>query len=316
MAADPARLPRVGLDIGGTTIKGGVIDAALGDELAADAVAFDPEAPSGEIWRRSADLVRTLEARSGARFDRIGVGCAGLFDRDSGVVLASANMPNLVGHSLTDGIAAALGGGPRVILENDANVAAFGEQWFGAGRDVTDMVFLTLGTGVGGGVILDNRIFLGPRGNAGEIGHIVVHPRPGGSEYDAPHRPELECACGSYGCVEKLISATSAKRRAAARGLSTDLEELCDRARRSAGPERDLLRQIGRDLGSALATLVTLFDVGTFVIGGGFGAALDLMEAGAREVLEDRRYGTDPVQVLPAALGNDAGWIGAARLGC
>lgn len=304
----------LGVDVGGTTIKGGVVDVSTGARLVEGSEPFDKGVPADEIWARIAKLVRRLEGEIGTTFPRIGVGCAGLFDRSTGVVLASANMPNLEGERLPGGVEAALGGTRRVHLENDANVAAFGEQWLGAGVDVEDLVLVTLGTGVGGGIVLGNELFLGPRGNAGELGHVVVHPRPTGSPFDAPYFKELECNCGSYGCGERLISATATARRARARGLTDDLVTLCDAARADDGPERALLHAIGRDLGSTLATMVTLFDVGNFAIGGGFGAALDLLLPGAKEVLGERRYGTMPVQVLPAKLGGDAGWIGAARL--
>lgn len=304
----------LGLDVGGTTIKGGVLDPTTGEILARGVRPYDRDVPAAEIHARAADLVVELEATASTSVHRaIGVGCAGLFDRQTGEVLASANMQNLVGTSLSSGIAAA-SRGRKVTIENDANTAAFGEQWFGAGRDEPDLVLVTLGTGVGGGIVMNDQLFLGPTGAAGEIGHIAIHSRPGKSEYDAPYDPDLECSCGSYGCLERLVSATAVSRRARARGLTEDLPELADRARRGSGPEAAFLHQVGRDLGAGLATVVILFDVDFFAIGGGFGAAADLLEKGALEVLEERRYGTRPARIAPATLGSDAGWIGAARL--
>lgn len=309
----------LGLDVGGTTIKGGVLDPATGDVLARGSRPYDRDVHASEIHRRAADLVLELEEVAGrGSHSTIGVGCAGLFDRVSGNVVASANMPNLVGTSLSKGISEAIGG-RRFLIENDANTAAFGEQWFGAGRNEPDLVLVTLGTGVGGGVVLKDQLFLGPTGGAGEIGHIVIHPRPapggGGSEYDLPYSKDLECTCGSYGCLERLVSATAVMRRAKARDLDTDLPTLADRARAGSQAEADFLHQVGRDLGAGLATVVTLFDVDFFAIGGGFGAALDLLEKGAHEVLSERRYGSRVARIMPATLGSDAGWIGAARLG-
>lgn len=316
--ADAAGGPLVGLDFGGTTIKGGVIDRGGVEILATGSAPFDQDAPHDEIYRRAADLARSLEAEADAgAAAAVGVGCAGLFNRATGEVLASANMQNLVGTSLTGGVSEALDG-RRVVIENDANVAAYGEQWLGAGRDERDLVLVTLGTGVGGGIVIDDELFTGPGGNAGEIGHVVICQRPSSrpelSPYDGPYSEELECACGSYGCLERLVSATAAMRRARAAGLTDHLPDLSSIARAKDGPERALLHQIGRDLGAGLATLVTLFDVNVFAIGGGFGAALDLLKPGADEVLQERRYGTRETQVLPATLGSDAGWIGAARL--
>ena len=304
----------LGIDVGGTTIKGGVVSVEDGARVVEGIESFDKDVPAAEIWRRVAALVQRLEGACGQTFQRIGVGCAGLFDRGTGEVLASANMPNLEGHYLTSGVEAALGGTREVRLENDANVAAFGEQWWGAGQGVKDLVLVTLGTGVGGGVVIDDELFLGPRGNAGELGHVVVYPKPSGGPYDAPYAKELECPCGSYGCGERLISASAASRRARDAGLTGDLRAIADAARNSNGPERALMHTIGRDLGATLATMVTLFDVGHFAIGGGFGAALDVLQSGAEEVLLERRYGDAPVTLIGAKLGGDAGWIGAARL--
>lgn len=311
---DLGRTPLVGLDFGGTTIKGGVIRAGGGEPICMDSAPFDSAAPAAEIYRRAAELTLRLEERAElGPAASVGVGCAGLFNRATGEVLASANMKNLVGTSLSDGVSAALGGRP-VVIENDANVAAYGEQWLGAGLHERDLVLVTLGTGVGGGVVLGDHLFVGPGGNAGEVGHVVICQRPGGSEYDAPYFEELECSCGSYGCLERLVSATAVMRRAKAQGLTSDLPELCRIARERDGDERAFLHRVGRDLGAGLATLVTLFDVTVFAVGGGFGAALDLLKPGAHEAMAERRYGTQEAKIVPATLGSDAGWIGAARL--
>ncbi|QDV08833.1 Glucokinase [Planctomycetes bacterium Poly30] len=306
--------PLMGLDFGGTTIKGGVIRASGGPPVCMDSAPFDEAAPAHEIYRRAAELARRLEDKAGlGPIQGLGVGCAGLFNRATGEVLASANMKNLVGTSLSEGVSKALGGRP-VVIENDANVAAYGEQWLGAGLHERDLVLLTLGTGVGGGIVLDDHLFIGPGGSAGEVGHMVIVQRPGGSEYDAPYFPELQCSCGSYGCLERLVSATAAMRRAKAAGVTPNLPELCRLGREQDGKERALLHQIGRDLGAGLATLVTLFDVNVFAIGGGFGAALDVLKPGVMEAMAERRYGTLEPTVVEATLGSDAGWIGAARL--
>jgi glucokinase len=306
--------PLVGLDFGGTTIKGGVIRASGGSAVCTGSAPFEQSAPADEIYRRAGALALELEAKAGlGPAEGVGVGCAGIFHRATGEVLASANMQNLVGTSLSEGVSKALGG-RHVVIENDANVAAYGEQWLGAGLHERDLILVTLGTGVGGGVVLSDQLFTGPGGNAGEVGHMVICQKPSNSAYDAPYFPELECACGSYGCLERLVSATAAMRRAKGAGVTPDLPELCRLARETDGRERALLHQIGRDLGSGLATLVTLFDVNVFAIGGGFGAALDVLKPGALESMAERRYGTREPIIVEATLGSDAGWIGAARL--
>jgi glucokinase len=295
----------VGLDIGGTSIKGGAITAG-GEILARGSRSFDAGVPAAEIFARCASLARELA------FDgTLGVGCAGLFDRATGVADASANMPNLVGESLTVGIARehAL---PvdRIHLENDANAAAVGEQWLGGGQGARDLVFVTLGTGIGGGLILDGKLFIGPGGKAGEFGHMAVRPQAA----KQPDDGELHCKCGAYGCVERLASATAAKARARNRGLGDDLKRISAAALAAAGPERDLMHAIGRDLGQAMADTVLLLDVPLFVVGGGFGGALEALRPGIEELLRERIYGRPPAQVVAAKLGQDAGWIGSARL--
>lgn len=303
----------IGLDFGGMSIKGGAVRGSTGEVVARGSRPFAPDVGADEILDRAAALVAELESASGSRAERVGLGCAGLFDRTSGTVLASANMPNLVGESLSEGVGRRIGD-REVLVENDANVAAFGEQWLGAGRGESSMALLTLGTGVGGGIVLFDQLFVGPAGNAGEIGHTVIHPRPSGSHYDGTFHEELVCPCGSYGCLERLVSATAAKRRARQAGLTDDLPALAQLAREAEGEERRLLHEIGRDLGSGLSTLVTLFNIEFFVIGGGFGGALDVLEGGAHERLAEQRYGDGAARIVPATLGSDAGWIGAARL--
>jgi glucokinase len=139
---------------------------------------------------------------------------------------------------------------------------------------------------------------------AGEVGHMMVDPNG------------MRCGCGRLGCMETLASATATMQRAAESGLVTDLSQLAEAARRGDGPERKLLREVGCDLGRGLASVVTLLDVRCFVIGGGFGAALDTLVEGAHAGLAERCFGerVGAVRILPAELGADAGWIGAARL--
>lgn len=295
----------VGLDIGGTSIKGGAI-SAHGQTLARGGRPFDRTVPATEIFKRCADLARELEFEA-----TLGVGCAGLFDRATGVADASANMPNLVGESLTHGISAQLGIAPeRIHLENDANAAAVGEQWLGGGQGERDLLFVTLGTGIGGGIVLDGQLFIGPGGKAGEFGHVSIRP----AEAKRPDDGDLRCKCGAIGCIERLASATAAMARARNLGLGDDLPRIAADAVAREGPARDLMHSIGRDLGEAMSQAVMLLDVPLFVVGGGFGGALEALRPGIEEVLARRAYGRPPARVVAARLGSDAGWIGAARL--
>lgn len=293
----------VGIDLGGTAIKAGVVDEN-GTILERRSVPTGLADGGDAVIERMAKLARELGAESS-----VGIGSPGLIDHAAGRVLECPNLKVLENVPLRDEVAKKLGfESRRVFLENDANAAAVGEGWLGAGRTQRDMLLVTLGTGVGGGLILAGELYAGAGGMAGEIGHVCIDP-------DGPW-----CGCGRRGCVEQYASATAARRRARDQGLPADspgdLEQLAAIARSRAGAERDLCAAIGRDLGRGLAVVVTLLDLRCFVIGGGFGAALDVLLPGVRAGIAERTYGQRiaSVQVLPAELGADAGWIGAARL--
>jgi glucokinase len=297
----PARTA-IGFDFGGTAIKAGRADEAgaiLGEDSVPNGLDQGPEA----AFERMAELYQRL---GGA--DSIGVGIAGLVDVERGVVLESPNLPGVEGVSLRDELAARTALPPSAVhVENDANVAALGEAWLGAAKGEPNVLVVTLGTGVGGGLILDGRAF-GGAGMAGEVGHVVVDP--GGQT----------CGCGSTGCLETLASATAARRRALAADLPAgdpgNLELLTARADAGEGPERALLHAVGQDLGRGLGPVVCLFDMRVFVFTGGFAAAFGAMENGIREGIDERSFGSrgSKVRLLAATLGPAAGWIGAARL--
>ncbi len=295
----PARF--VGLDFGGTNVKGGAI-TEQGAVLGERSIPIHLEGGSADVLDRSAELARELGAAG-----VLGVGIAGLLDRARGLLVESPNLPQMNGVDIVGGLSERLGiPRERVILENDAKCAALGEQWLGAGRGKQDFIAVTLGTGIGGGLVLGGKLFVGPAGNAGEIGHVVVEPA-------GPR-----CGCGSLGCLETLASATAARRRAEERALPVgdpgNLELLTERGRAEPGPERDLLQEIGRDLGHGLAYAVVLLDLPCFLFAGGFSAALDVMEPGIRAGLNERRFGRRPVELVRATLGPGAGWRGAAHL--
>lgn len=293
----------VGLDLGGTSIKAGAL-AQDGRVLARDQAPTPLDEGAEAVLDALAACARAV-ARERA-IERVGLGTPGLVDRARGLVEASPNLEAMVGAPLREGLARRLGlASARVRIENDANAAALAEEKLGAGRARGDSCMVTLGTGVGGGLVLGGELFVGPGGLGGEIGHLVIHA--GGEP----------CGCGNRGCLEQYASATAAERRARAAGLEPDLERLAGRARASDGPERRLLGEIGRDLGRGLGLVVTLLDLRTFIVGGGFGAALDLLAAGARRGIGETTFGRrkDAIELVAAALGADAGWIGAALLG-
>lgn len=290
----------VGIDLGGTAIKAGAVDEN-GRALERRSVPTELARGADAVLDKIAALARELGAR-----DALGIGVPGLIDPDSQVLVACPNLKVLEGRAIERELAQRMSS-VRIATLNDANAAALGEHWIGAGRGAEDLLLVTLGTGVGGGLILRGALHRGPGGMAGEIGHVVVDPNG------------LACGCGARGCVETLASASAAERRAKERGLPRvapgDLALLTDIARRSDGAERALLFEIGRDLGRALGVVVSLLDLRHFVLGGGFGAAADVLEPGVRAGIALTSYGhrQNLVRIVPAALGSDAGWIGAAR---
>jgi len=294
----PAHGRALGLDVGGSAVKAGLV-ASDGTILGAHR--RSERAPRS--FEELVEIVRELHADIGGAPTHIGVGVPGLLSADHGTVERSPNLGWIDGRPLRAGLAEALGVAPAAVhVENDANCAALGESWLGAGRERDDLFLLTLGTGIGGGVVLDDRLWRG-RGMAGEIGHTKIHD-------DGP-----VCGCGRVGCLETFASATAAARRARSAGLSDDLEALAEAARAAAGAERDLFEAIGEDLGRGVGAAVNLFDLRTYVFGGGFAAALDVMLPGIRRGIETASYGgrTAEIELLGAELGPSAGWIGAAR---
>jgi len=292
---------QVGIDLGGTSIKAGALTKE-GEVL--EERSYDPGFARGPsaVLDTLANVFRELGGG-----DRLGIGVPGLLDRERGHLIASPNLPGFVDLAMKDELARRTGVEPKfVAVENDANAAAVGELWLGAGRGERDALLVTLGTGIGGGLILNGELYAGA-GMAGEIGHVVVDPSGPG------------CGCGKRGCVETLASATAAKRRALAAQLPPDapgdLVKLTERARAGSLAEAALLREIGRDLGRGLGPVVCLLDLRVFLFGGGFSAALDVLEQGVREGIEERSYGgrAPKVKLLGATLGPSAGWIGAAR---
>lgn len=291
----------LGLDVGGSAIKAGALDADGTGRRETRR-----ELPGDVDFSALAALFADIAAELGP-VDAVGVGVPGLLDRAAGRIQKSPNLPWLEGGDLRAAAAAATGLGPAAVaVANDADAAALGEAWLGAGRGVEALLCVTLGTGVGGGLVLGGRLWVGA-GQAGEIGHVKVDP-------DGP-----PCGCGGRGCVETLASATAARRRALAAGLPAeapgDLALLGERAAAGHAREAALLEAIGRDLGFGLSAALNLLDLRTYVIGGGFAAAFDGLLPGIRRGFREGSYGdrVADLDIVCAELGASAGWIGAAR---
>jgi glucokinase len=288
----------IGVDVGGTKILAAVVSR----EGAVEARLEHPTDISSEEALLAALDGAIEELRSGGAFAALGFGIPSRIDQRAGRAVASVNIP-LAGVDFRDRMRERHG--LPVAIDNDANAAAIGEWRVGAARGANHVVMLTLGTGVGGGLILDGKPYRGATGSGAELGHIVLDP-------EGP-----PCGCGGRGHLESFAAGPAADRAARELyGASSDAEDLVERARAGAAEAVEALARIGRYLGAGIASLVNVFEPEVVVVGGGFGAAGDLLLAPAREVLA--RQGLDPgrdtARVVPAELGADAGVIGAGLI--
>ena len=306
----------IGLDIGGTKICGGVIDGrgVILSQGRRDTPALDPAA----IIAEAASLTRELSSQH--QIDAVGVACAAFIDRSGSTVYFS---PNLAWRDepLKARLESALE--LPVTIENDANAAAWGEFRFGAAADAGNMVMVTVGTGIGGGVVVDGVLMRGAFGVAAELGHMRVVP--GG----------IRCGCGNRGCWEMYASGTALVREAqelvvSGSPLAARLGELCagdpatlrgpdvTRAAAEGDPAAiELLGDLGVWIGEGLASVAAILDPELVVLGGGVSEAgallIDPALAAFRRNLTGRGHRPEARFAL-ASLGNDAGMIGAADL--
>lgn len=301
----------LGIDIGGTQLRAALVDAD-GTILERDRRPTPADA-SGSVVDTLATLIREVRTRVGAQVP-VGIGIAGLVTTDGEVLYG----PNIGVRSLplAAHLHAAVGGG--IVVANDASVAALGEQRAGAGNGVDDLVLVTIGTGVGGGLVVGGRLLTGASGFAGELGHVVV------SEHGRP------CPCGNRGCVEAYASGTAigalARDRLVDPTTATSLRELDE----VAGPEVtaaagsgdriaiEVLEEAGSWLGVALASMVNMLDPNLILLGGGAAeAAAPWMLAPTRRTMAAHLVGSAwrrPPPVELAVLGDDAGVVGAGLL--
>ena len=310
----------IGIDVGGTTAKAGVVDEG-GNILCKASCPTGIDRPFEDIAANMVDLCRRVIRESGRameEFAAVGVGIPGQQNPHSGLV-AFCNNLGWVDVPLMQRLRDALG--LPVYVDNDANVAALAESAFGASRDVKSSILITLGTGVGGGIVRDQRIHTGAHGVGGEIGHmvVVVDGEP--------------CNCGHRGCWEKYASATAIIRMG--RALMEEKPD-CALARQMGGDAANLNAKAVLDLAKAgdadcagifetyvkylcvgLANLINIYDPDMLVLGGGVAHAGDFLLDAVRAALGDYVYcpAMSFARVELARLGNDAGIIGAAMLG-
>ncbi|MBN1278465.1 MAG: ROK family protein [Chlorobiaceae bacterium] len=320
----------IGIDLGGTAIKAALVSLQRGILLERSVPTETSSGPEG-IVAQLAGVIGSIVAETPSgfhidAFDGIGLGAPGAVDIATGKLSYPPNLPGWTTFPLRDALVRALEGSlpgsARVFIENDANAAALGEAVYGAGRHFSDFLMVTLGTGVGGGIVLDRKLYRGPNGTAGEIGFMIVDYQ--GSSVHAGIRGTIEGMLGKEHIVE-YARARIKENPESGRMLSGlcmhDFGKLSPRHIERAANEGDPLslavwERVGLVLGVGFANVTALMDIRKFVIGGGISAAGTLFFEQARQVL---LRSTLPsmhagIELVPAELGNRAGMHGAAAL--
>ena len=310
----------IGVDLGGTNLKLGAIHET-GELLEQVLLPSNTKAGRDDVVERLCKAIMELARRweKQHQLAGIGVGIAGIMRLKEGVVIAAPNLPGWEGFPIRNQIQKELKA--PFVLENDANAAALGEKWLGAAQEIENFAFLTLGTGIGGGLILNGKIWHGMSGMAGELGHVNI-------------RPEGRlCNCGSHGCLESYSSGTavvkSVKELVESGRASQKLRSLvesnkvlkADAIFRLAmrGDDSSILvfREMGRALGIAIAGFIHSLDIESVVLGGGATASWDAFQETMFEEVHRNSFiqRVDPRQIVRSRLGSQAGIFGAAYLG-
>ena len=302
-----------GIDIGGTSVKLGIVRSgqALG-VVAQRSIPTRPSDPAEVFARRVADAVLELVGSSGQKITGAGVGCPGLIDPKKGMVTKSPNLPNLPGFPLRDALRARLG--VDVEIQNDANAAALGEWLYGPNKGVSNLIMITLGTGVGGGVICDGHLLSGADNAAAELGHVKI-------DFEDSAAP---CGCGMKGCIEAYAGAGGIARLAkqvlganhpTLRDGALTTREISESAKAGDAPARQALERVGEYIGRALSIFIDTFNPEVIVLGGGASAAIEWFRPGINRALD--RYCSFPetrkrCRIERSAFPDDINVIGAA----
>jgi glucokinase len=294
----------IGVDLGGTNLRAAAIDR--GGSLIAK-ISGETQLTAGRdhvIGDIVGNIVALRNQLGEAALVGVGIGVPGFIELGKGMIVGSHNLPGFDNFPVRDEISRLLGS--PVILENDANAAALGEFWIGAGKDVDDLVLLTLGTGIGGGIISHGKILHGFVGMAGELGHITVVPNGN------------PCGCGNRGCLEKHASATAIETMAKLVALGDHLtaRQVYDLAAQGNHLALRVFESMGSALGAGLASLINIFNFPLYLLSGGVLPAWDFFAPAMLTEIRTRSFTfrNTATRIEPAALGNEAGLYGAAYL--
>ena len=310
--------PTIGIDIGGTNIRVALIDEHGNVILRRKTIS---EAKKGIDFVLK-NLIRLIdEIQEYNSISGIGIGVAGIIDTKEGILTEAPNIANVKDYAFKKNLLDKLSPGIPVYIDNDANCATVGEWWVGAGKGVDSMVALTLGTGVGGGIILDGRLWSGADGMAGEIGHMTIYP------------DGARCNCGNYGCLESYASA-EAIRGMVKEGLENknvntflkdeivgvsdnNIPEIVMRAaKRGDRYSLSIWERVGEALGITVANLANILNIEMIILGGGISNSWDLFIDRLLSVSKQRalKYPIKRIKVRKGVLGDDAGIIGAGYM--
>jgi glucokinase len=288
----------IGIDIGGTNLRGALL---LADGSIASRFRQKTDISSGVasfLDRLTSELVQVMgdAAAAGVQVKGVGLGVPGLIGRD-GLIHSSVNLQPLEELNLAGLMMERLS--VPVVAANDANLNALGESLAGAGRGLDSLVVITIGTGLGSGLLLDGRLWSGTGGFAAEFGHTTVVP------------DGLPCPCGNRGCLEQYVSAAALSRHGG--GLTPEV--LAVRAAQGEPQASAAFQMLGYWLGTALASLLNTLNLQGVVIGGGVAESFRLFEPSLRRTIEQRTFRqiSQGVVIRQAMLGDDAGLVGAAR---
>ena len=308
----------VGIDLGGTNIKGGLVRRD-GTVVIKKSIKTEADGGADHVIQRIAGLVSDLVAEG--KIDRaeiagVCVGSPGPLDSKTGVIF---DAPNLGWRdvSMRENLEPLVG--MPVFVENDANVAAYGEAWVGAAKDSKCTILLTLGTGIGGGIVIDGELWRGVTDTAAELGHMSIN-------YDGP-----VCGCGTRGCIEVYASAPAVARRMREAvesgrdsslkakilgGIEVDSKAIYEAAVEGDALSREIIEETGRFLGIAVASYVNIFNPDYVILHGGMVNAGDMLLGPLVEEMKGRCFEASrrDLKILPSALKGDAGIVGAA--GC
>src|SRR5215472_2811735 len=316
----------IGVDLGGTNLRVAAVDDKGNILESVDTLTHVSHGREAVVSRLT-DAVRFISRKLSPShtFLGVGVGLPGIIDLEAGTLHSAANFPGWNDYPAREDLEARFGA--TVILENDANCAALGEKWLGAGREVNDLCMITLGTGVGGGFVVNGKPWHGVMGMAGELGYMTVIAEG------------AACPCGNHGCLEQYASAGAIHRMAAE--AADDGRSACLAQARLSDPELSarsvhacamagdaaaigIFQAMGKALGIALANLINAFNLPMYIIGGGVAKSWDQFSPSMFHELHERsivfRAGEQvkrshrSTEVTPALLQDRAGLLGAARL--